>query len=120
MKKYSTYFCDIDGTVFRYRKFETYRDTPAELTPGSLEKLQEIRAEGHMIVLTTARPESLRNHTEKELWNAGVPYDRLIMEIGRGPRHLINDMDPNNPGQRATGWNLVRDTGMSGVTVDKA
>ena len=120
MKKYSTYFCDIDGTIFKYRKFEMYRDTPPELTPGALDKLLEIKEAGHMVILTTARPESLRPHTEKELWETGVPYDRLVMEIGRGPRHLINDMDPNAPGERATGWNLERNAGLLTVRVDEA
>ena len=50
-----------------------------------------------MIILTTARPEYLREHTEKELNQNKLNYDRLIMEIERGPRILINDMDPNKP-----------------------
>jgi hypothetical protein len=34
------------------------------------------------------------------------------MGIERGPRYLINDMDPNNPGERAIGMNLIRDKGI--------
>ncbi len=30
MEKKNTYFCDIDGTIFKYRKFETYETTKAE------------------------------------------------------------------------------------------
>ncbi|MDB4335940.1 HAD hydrolase family protein [bacterium] len=119
MKKYKTIFCDIDGTIFKYRKFETYESTPPELTPGSLEKLQEIDKAGHMIILTTARPESLRDHTIKELQGASVPYSRLIMGLERGPRYLINDMDPGKPGIRATAFNLSRDEGMSNVVVEE-
>ena len=65
-----------------------------------------------MIILTTARPEYLRDHTVKELEEANLVYDRLIMSIERGPRFLINDMDPNKPGERATGINLLRDNGL--------
>ncbi|MBT5638141.1 MAG: HAD hydrolase family protein [Candidatus Peribacter sp.] len=119
MKKYKTIFCDIDGTIFKYRKFETYESTSPELTPGSLEKLQEIKEAGHMIVLTTARPENLRDHTIKELWGTSVPYDRLIMGLERGPRYLINDMDPGKPGLRATAFNLSRDEGMSDIVVEE-
>lgn len=119
VKKYDTYFCDIDGTIFKYRKFETYKSSPAELTPGSLEKLNEIKRAGHMIVLTTARPEDLREHTVLELTTNGVPYDKLVMGLARGPRHLVNDMDPKKPGMRAINWNLVRDHGMSQISVEK-
>lgn len=118
MKKYKTIFCDIDGTIFKYRKFETYENTTPELTPGALEKLTEIADAGHMIVLTTARPEYLREHTIKELGEASVPYDRLIMGLERGPRYLVNDMDPGKPGIRAFAFNLNRDEGMKSVTVE--
>ena len=107
MKKYNTIFCDIDGTLFKYRKFETYETSDAEVLPNVINKMAQWKNEGHMIILTTARPEYLRGHTEKELNQNTIPYDRLIMEIERGPRVLINDMDPNKPGKRATGVDLV-------------
>jgi len=117
MKKYHTYFFDIDGTIFKYRQFETYESAPAELTPGALEKLLEIKNAGHTIILTTARPEGLRHFTAAELSTAGVPYDQLVMGLARGPRHLVNDMSPSAPGERATGWNLVRDEGLEKIGV---
>jgi hypothetical protein len=119
MKKFHTYFFDIDGTIFEYRKFETYGKTPAVLTPGSLSKLQEIQEAGHMIILTTARPESLRQHTVDELKINEVPYDKLVMGLARGPRHLVNDMSPSEPGDRAIGWNLRRDEGLNAIRVTK-
>ena len=111
MEKKKTIFCDIDGTLFEYRKFETYTTTPAVLLPGVREKMDQWNNEGHLVILTTARPEYLREHTEKELADNYVPYGRLIMEIERGPRYLINDMDPAKPGERATGINLDRNVG---------
>ena len=33
------------------------------------------------------------------------------MGLERGPRYLINDMDPAKPGERATGINLDRNVG---------
>ena len=65
-----------------------------------------------MIILTTARPEYLREHTEKQLTKNGIPYHKLIMQIERGPRYLINDMDPNKPGERAIAINVVRNEGI--------
>jgi len=52
-------------------------------------------------------------HTCKELNENKVPYDKLILGIERGPRLLINDMDPDSPGERAIGINLERDKGIS-------
>lgn len=111
MEKKNTIFCDIDGTIFMYRKFETYTQTKPEVIPSTLEYLKEQSSLGHMIVLTTARPQYLEIHTIKELIEAEVPYDKLIMGIERGPRYLINDMDPNEEGFRAYAINLQRDKG---------
>ena len=135
MEKNNTYFCDIDGTIFKYRKFETYKTSAPEVIPTTLEFLEVVKEQGHMIILTTARPEDLREHTIKELDDSKVPYDRLlmgierehtikelkksyipydrlIMGIERGPRYLINDMDPNKPGKRAIAMNLIRNEGI--------
>ena len=111
-KKKNTYFCDIDGTIFKYRKFETYTTTDVEPIETTVDKLNEWYDEGHQIVLTTARPEELREHTIVELSKSYVPYNKLIMGIERGPRYLINDMDPNKPGERAISINLKRDEGI--------
>ena len=112
MDKKNTYFVDIDGTIFVYRKFETYKETEAQVIKSSKQYLQQRRDEGHMIILTTARPEDMREHTIMELEKNNVPYDRLIMGIERGPRYLINDLSPNEPGERAIGINLKRDAGI--------
>jgi len=111
-EKKNTYFVDIDGTIFKYRKFETYKTTEAEVIIDSKVFLQQKRDQGHMIVLTTARPESLREHTILELKINNVPYHKLIMGIERGPRYLVNDMDPNKPGNRAIAINVTRDNGI--------
>jgi len=112
IEKKNTYFVDIDGTIFVYRKFETYTSTDAQVIPSTKRYLQQARDGGHMIILTTARPEELRDHTVHELNVNNIPYDRLIMGIERGPRYLINDMDPNKPGERAIAINLKRDNGI--------
>ena len=115
MEKKSTIFCDIDGTIFVYRKFANYTTEKAQVIPSTLQYLQEQKAQGHMIILTTARPNDLYDHTIVELEENNVPFDRIIMNIERGPRYLINDMDPDKPGQRAIAYNLIRNQGMSNV-----
>ena len=67
MEKKNTIFCDIDGTIFVYRKFETYTQTKPEVIPSTLSYLKEQAELGHMIVLTTARPQYLEIHSIKEL-----------------------------------------------------
>ena len=114
MEKKKTYFVDIDGTIFVYRKFETYRESKAEVIKSTKQYLQQAKDEGHMIILTTARPDTkmMRGHTQYELIVNNIPYDRLIMGIERGPRYLINDLSPKEPGDRAICYNLVRDEGI--------
>ena len=112
MEKKNTYFCDIDGTIFKYRKFETYENVKAEGIKSTINYLDKAIEEGHMVILTTARPEYLRMHTEIELYENEVPYHRLIMGIERGPRYVINDLDPNYPGERAIAINIKRDSGI--------
>lgn len=111
MDKKNTIFCDIDGTIFKYRKFETYKTSEAEPIPSAVNYLKEQTEKGHMIILTTARPEYLFEHTVWELEKNSVPYHKLIMGIERGSRYLINDMDPENEGKRAIAVNLIRDQG---------
>ena len=115
MEKKSTIFCDIDGTIFKYRKFETYMTSEPELLPKVQEQITKWRSEGHMVILTTARPEYLYSHTLKELVNNGIEFDKLIMGIERGPRYVINDMDPKKLGERAIGINLNRDRGFEDI-----
>ena len=113
-KKKKTFFCDIDGTLIVYRKFGNYHEPP-EATPGAVEKITEWRNEGHMIVLTTARPEEMRYHTVKELAELNIPWDRLVMGIERGPRILINDESPAAPGSRAIAFSIKRNSGLRNI-----
>lgn len=110
--KYYTIFCDIDGTIFNYRKFNTYlTSTPTPVT-SVVNELNRLKKEGHTIVLTSARPEELRQHTIKELNNADVPFNQLVLGLARGTRFLVNDMeDPTKP--RAVSVNIKRDEGFS-------
>lgn len=86
-----------------------------ELLPKVQEQITKWRSEGHMVILTTARPQYLYGHTLKELVNSGIEFDNLIMGIERGPRYVINDMDPGKPGERAIGINLNRDKGFEEI-----
>lgn len=115
--KFYTLFCDIDGTIFHYRKFNTYLTSTPTPVPSVINELHRLQTEGHTIVLTSARPEYLREHTLKELKNANVPCDQLVLNISRGTRYLVNDMeDPTNP--RAISINVKRNEGFSPDDLD--
>lgn len=93
IQKPKTIICDLDGTLFRYH--ENFADVlfqeTLEVKTGAAEKLVKAHCLGYYIVLFTGRPESSRALTKRQLENAGIPYDQLIMGIGTGERVLIND-----------------------------
>lgn len=115
VKKNPTFFVDIDGTIVKYRKF-------SELATATLTPIQDVidyvnsqYEYGSVIIITTARPETYREYTKKELEKLGVKYHQLVMDCGRGTRVILNDMDPENPIQRAVGINFVRDGGFEPI-----
>lgn len=110
--KNPTVFCDIDGTIFKYRKFETYESTKPEVLPGVKESMDNWKENGVHIVLTTARPEYLREHTVKELEENGIPYHQLVMGLERGARYLVNDSEDPEV-DRAFAFPLKRNAGFN-------
>lgn len=78
-----TLFLDLDGTVFKWRD--------QTLLPGVKEKFDKWDREGYQIIITTARGEFLRKHTERQLDEHGLKYERIIMELQDYPRWVIND-----------------------------
>ena len=113
MEKKSTIFCDIDGTLLKYRKFNTYTTVKAEPIQSTVNFLREQHLKGHMVVLTTARPDEMLEHTLQELKECNIPFDKIITGLERGPRYLINDMEPLQEEKRAIAINLVRDEGFN-------
>ena len=114
VKKNKTIFCDIDGTIFKYRKFETYTTSIPELLPMAKELVNKWYDSGHIIVLTTARPNYLKYHTKKELSEAGIKYHKLVLNLGRGERYLINDKHPED-NDRAIGLNIKTNEGLESI-----
>ena len=109
-KRPITIFCDIDGTLVKHQApfVATQPDFHMELLPGTLEKLEEWDRKGYNIILTTGRRESMRKVTEAQLNEVGIIYDQLILGVGGGERHLINDMKPDGKTGTAFSYNLKR------------
>ena len=120
ISKPKTIFCDIDGTLCEYPytgKMISFDDEIMKPLPHTLKKLWEWDKAGHMIILTTGRKEGMRETTERQLREAGIVYDKLIMGIGGGTRVLINDLKPDREGDTAIAINLKRDIGVIDVDI---
>lgn len=115
--KKCTVFCDIDGTLFKYRKFADYKNTNPVIISTTVSCINESYENGQYIVLTTARPEYLRTHTMKELDETNIKYHQLVMGIERGSRILINDKEDEK--DRAYAFNVSRNTGMTNTQCDE-
>lgn len=111
-----TFFIDIDGCILKYSPFkEACNKEELPNLPG-VDKLLTWHNAGHKIVLTTARPSSMRRVTELQLAAAGCLYDQLIMDLAPGSRVLINDIDPTcSHKSTAIAINLKRDVGLTDV-----
>lgn len=122
MSKPKTIFCDLDGTLsyYPYSADMGNYDFDKQILkplPGTLKKLWEWDKAGHVIILTTGRKEGMRESTEKQLREAGILYDKLIMGIGGGVRVLINDLKPSREEDTAIAINLKRDIGVKDVEI---
>jgi len=115
-KNVKTIFCDIDGTILRQVEFNELNENNFEVLPGAREKFREWIEAGHHIVITTARPESLRGVTVRQLGNAGFQFHQLVMGIGREERILINNNSSKDPQRdRAIGVPVLRDNGFANL-----
>lgn len=117
-----TIFLDIDGTILKHMQHVSnilsLADTAHKQTilPDVLGKLNEWESKGYTIILITARKESMRKFTEEQLTSKGIFWDQLIMGIGNGPRHLVNDKKPDGT-ETAFAVNLDRNSGLSSVSI---
>jgi hypothetical protein len=115
---YKTIFCDIDGTLIEQVRFEDLNPNLVNVLPGVKEKMDAWYDAGHYIVLTTARPEELRDATITQMSVAGIRYDQLVMGIGRKERYLINNAEKLTPEiSRAIGISVKRDEGFGSITI---
>jgi phosphoserine phosphatase len=113
-QNYKTIFSDIDGTLIEQVRFEDLDPNVVNVLPGVLEKFNEWYEEGHYIVLTTARPEHLREVTIHQMGVAGILYHQLVMGIGREERILINNNSKGEPTKaRAMAVAVGRDAGFN-------
>ena len=107
-----TIICDIDGTLVEHVAplDATKSNHKLKLIPGTRDTILEWDRKGYGIILISGRRESMRKVTELQLCEAGIIYDQLILGVGGGERHLINDMKPDGKAKTAFAYNLKRNT----------
>ncbi len=111
-----TIICDIDGTIFEHKgDISTQHLGRATILPGVLNAWKNFDIKGYNIILVTGRRESTRRETEKQLSEAGIFYDHLIMGIGGGQRILINDMKTEGLESTAEAISVIRNTGLENL-----
>lgn len=111
MKK-NTYFIDIDGTILKHR-FDDFDDPMSVTIPikKSIDAINQLKKEGHKIILTTARNEYMRNRTMDQLTEANCSWDQLVMGCTTGVRVVINDRGNHNTHDRTQAIDVDRDRG---------
>lgn len=113
-----TIFCDLDGCVFLHRgHLGAVLSNPHILLAGVKERFKEWCDRGYTVIITTGRTESMRKLTEKQMCKAGLFWHRLIMDLPRGPRVVINDCKPEKNTKMAACVNLERNKGMENVDI---
>jgi hydroxymethylpyrimidine pyrophosphatase-like HAD family hydrolase len=116
LDKPKTIFCDIDGTILKHaHRFSDLDKLDPIALPGVTEKFNEWDSLGHRIVLVTARKESGREMTERQLKSLGIMWDQLIMGVSSGQRVLLNDKLQPEDLDRAKSINLITDQGFLNV-----
>tara|TARA_Y100000034_G_C6853263_1_gene387367 strand:+ start:45 stop:404 length:360 start_codon:yes stop_codon:yes gene_type:complete len=107
-----TIFCDIDGTLFKFREDFGSMMNYAEPLKGVVQTTMEWHKKGYKVILVTGRPEPFRKITEDQLRESGIIYDQLVMGAGSGPRYLINDKTPQGE-QTAFSISIDRNEGLN-------
>ena len=110
--QYKCLFVDIDGTLITNSShhFPPYVGS-GEPIENNIDYLAELYEQGRAkIVLTTSRPERLRQITITELQTKGIPYDELVMGLPHCQRVIINDFARSNPYPSCKAINIPRNT----------
>ena len=108
--QYKCLFVDIDGTLITNSShhFPPYVGS-GEPIEDNINLLADLHEEGKVkIILTTSRPEKLRQLTLQELQVKGIPYDELVMGLPHCQRIIINDFARSNPYPSCSAINIPR------------
>ena len=108
--QYKCLFVDIDGTLITNSShhFPPYTGS-GEPIEDNINLLADLHEQGKArIILTTSRPERLRQLTIQELQTKGIPFDELVMGLPHCQRIVINDFARSNPYPSCSAINIPR------------
>lgn len=89
--KVETYFIDLDGTLVRHHADPKDYPATAEILPGVLDNLLDLKARKCYTVLTTGRSKSDAAPVLKQLKLLGFEFNQCIYDLPTGCRTLVND-----------------------------
>lgn len=104
--RYSTYFVDVDGTLFKNTGYPWSETIPLE---KNIEVIKKLKKNGAQIVITTARPKFERAKLIRQFQKFGIEYDYIITDCNHSKRVLINDFSNSNPYPACEAINIPRD-----------
>jgi hypothetical protein len=110
--QYKCLFVDIDGTLVTNSSihFPPYVGSGIPIEEN-ISFLREMYKSGKVkIILTTSRPEYLKDVTILEMKDKGIPYDHLVMGLPHCQRVLINDFAKSNPYPSCSAINITRNS----------
>lgn len=110
--QYKCLFVDIDGTLVVNSSvhFPPYVGS-SESIQDNIDFLNDLYRSGKVkIILTTSRPNNLRNLTLEELNAKGILYDELITGLPHCQRIVINDFAKSNPYPSCKAINIPRNS----------
>jgi hypothetical protein len=114
-----TILIDFDGTISYLDNKISYNPDEIIIIDGVLEKLNEWKKEGSIIVITTSRSSSKLQELEYLLKNKNIPYDNIITDLTSGPRILINDKKPYNELHKmAIAYEIIRNDGIKHINLE--
>ena len=98
-KNYRTYFCDVDGVLMKNcGKYGSKNwSNNREIIKENMESIKSLQDKGAQIVITTSRPEELREDLEAILAENGIRPYAILMGLNHASRVVINDFAPTNP-----------------------
>lgn len=121
-----TWFVDIDGTLFKHKtnveldyiisEFGTESHLQENPLPEAIEFINKLPKKDR-VILTTARESRHLAHTIRALHHFDVRYNKIVDELGAGPRIVVNDIKPEGSAgnkkdmDTAYGMNVNRDSG---------
>lgn len=109
---YRNIFMDIDGVLVENgsRAFEPKWGDSKPINEN-VEAVKSLNNGRNKLYLVTARPESYRQVTERQLSELGLRWEALIMGLHHAKRLLVNDHGgPTTPYPSCEAWSVKRNT----------